>query len=102
MITVDYTPELYGELMDSFLDYRQIGYTVCGAQDPAVIELGDQFKKNHPEYAKYTTVRVIDKYLNAWNSATLLEFSDKEITDEEYDESEKLLQEEEDEFAKRS
>lgn len=93
--TLDYTPELYSDICDSFLDHHQIGWTVCGAQDPAVIHLGEAFAKQHPELAEYAVVRVIDKYLNAWNSATLLEFSNKDITDEEYALYEEIMQEQE-------
>ena len=93
--TLDYTPELFEEIMDSFSESCLTGYTVCGAQDPMVIELGDAFKDNHPELAEYSVVRVIDKYLNAWNSATLLEFSNQDITDEEYARYEEVMQEQE-------
>lgn len=90
-VTIDYTPKLYNEICDSFLDYHQTGYTVCGAQDPAVIYLGQQFAVNHPELAKYTVVRVIDKFLNSWSSATLLEFSEEDITDEEYNQYQYIM-----------
>lgn len=96
MITLDYTPELYESICMDYGDYHQTGYTVCGAQDPAVIYLGEYIGKKHPELAKYTVVRIIDKYLNEWNSATLLEFSNKDITDEEYKLYDDLVQEEED------
>lgn len=93
--TIDYTPELYYEIMDNFADYYMTGWTVCGAQDPAVVYLGDSFAKKHPELAKYTVVRVIDKFLNEWSSATLLEFSNKDITDEEYQLYDEIMKEEE-------
>ena len=93
-VMVEYTAELYGEIMDSFEDYHTIGYTVCGAQDPAVIYVGDQFRDNHPELKNYSVVRVIDRYLNEWSSETLLEFSNVDITDEEYEQYEKIMEEE--------
>lgn len=93
-LTVDYTPELYEEIMDSFGESWLQGYTVCGQQDPAVIELGDHFIDTHPQFEDYTYVRVIDKFLNSWNSATLLEFSNHELTDEEYETYEDILKEE--------
>lgn len=94
-ITLDYTEELYTDICEDFGDYFQTWYTVCGAQDPAIIYLGDGFGKKHPELKDYTVVRVIDKYLNEWSSATLLEFSNKDVTDEEYAMYEKLMKEEE-------
>lgn len=95
MKTLDYTPELWNDLMDNFSDYFQIGWTVCGAQDPAIIFMNEEFKKKHPSLASFSVVRVIDKYLNEWNSATLLEFSNNEITDEEYEMYDKIMKEEE-------
>ncbi len=94
-VTLDYTPELYREICDAYYDVYQTGWTVCGAQDPAVIYLGDQFGVNHPELAKYGIVRVIDKFLNSWNSATLLEFSNEEMTEKEYEMHEEVMTEEE-------
>lgn len=82
--TLSYTPELYADICASMADYFQTGWTVCGAEDPAVINLGQEFAEKHPELAKYTVVRVIDKYVSPWHSDTLLEFSNAEITDEEY------------------
>ena len=93
--TVDYTRELMDYIWDSFNESWLIGYTVCGAEDPMVIELGDEFIDSHPEFEEFTYVRVIDKYLNEWNSATLLEFSTRELTDEEYELSEAILKDEE-------
>lgn len=95
MDTLEYNPELYGDIMDSFYDYFITGYTVCGAQDPAVIYLNNQFGRKHPSLAKYSVVRVINRFLNAWNSETLLEFSNKEITDKEYKWYEEIIAEEE-------
>lgn len=93
--TVDYTPELYSDICDSFLDHYQTGWTVCGAQDPAVIHLGEAFAKKHPELAEYSFVRVRDKFLNEWNSATFLDFSNTPPTDEEYEQCEYILRSEE-------
>ena len=93
--TVDYTPELFDDIMDSFYDSWLTGYTVCGAQDPMVIELGDEFREKHPAFKNYLYVRVIDKFLNSWSSATLLEFSNVALTDEEYEQAEEILDEEE-------
>lgn len=90
---VDYTPELYGDVCDNMLDYFQTGWTVCGAEDPAVISLGEEFGEKHPELAGYTTVRVIDRYVSPWKSDTLLEFSNSDITDEEYKLYEELVDE---------
>jgi len=94
MITLDYTKELYEEICNSFTEYYQTGYTVCGAQDPAVIYLGEDFIRRHPQLKEYNVVRVIDKYLNEWNSATLLEFSNNDVTDEENEFYEKFEEEE--------
>lgn len=82
--TVDYTPELFAAVLEHQADYHQIGWTVCGAEDPAVISLDDEFGQERPELAGYTWVRVIDRYVSPWKSDTLLEFSTREITDAEY------------------
>lgn len=95
MITLDYTKELYNDICYDYAEYFQTGWTVCGAQDPAVIYIGEGFKKKHPELKEYSTVRVIDKYLNEWSSATLLEFSNNNITDEEYELYNAIIDEEE-------
>lgn len=79
-----YTSELFGDVMDGALDYFQTGWTVCGAEDPAVIYLPEGFGEKHPELAEYTVVRVIDQYVNPNKSDTLLEFSSEEMTDDEY------------------
>lgn len=96
-ITMDYTPELWDDIMvsgDYVLDYFQTGWTVCGAEDPAVIYLPESFDKKHPELAGYTVVRVIDKYVNPSKSDTLLEFSNRGITDEEYAQFDQIADEE--------
>lgn len=80
---LDYTKELFQDICEDMVGYHQTGYTVCGAEDPAVIVLGDRFGELHPELSEYSVVRVIDKYLNPWNSATLLEFSNRILTEEE-------------------
>lgn len=98
MKTLDYYPELYNEIMDNHLEYYQIGWTVCGAQDPAVIVLNEEFGKLHPSLAEYSVVRVNNVYLNAWNSDTLLEFSNKDMTDEEYADYEKIMNDEDTEL----
>ncbi len=92
--TIDYNPEFYQDIMDNFADYYQTWWTVCGAQDPAVILLNEEFGKVYPSLAKYSTVRVIDRFLNEWSSETLLEFSNEDITDAEYEAYEKLMEEE--------
>lgn len=92
---VDYSPELFDDIMDSFEDSWLIGYTVCGAQDPMVIDLGEAFGEKHPEFAEYSTVRIIDRFLNSWSSATDMEFSNTPLTDAEYEEANKILDEEE-------
>ena len=63
MKTAEYTPELYGRVMERMLDYHQIGWTVCGAQDPAVISLAEPIDG-------YTMVRVRERYVSAWKSDT--------------------------------
>lgn len=92
--TLDYTGDLYSDICESFVDYFQTGWTVCGAQDPAVIYIGDKFGKKYPELASFSVVRVIDKYLNEWSSATLLEFSNRDMTDQEYVWYEEVMKEE--------
>lgn len=82
--TLDYTPELFGDVMESALDYFQTGWTVCGAEDPAVIHLPEKFGEKHPELAGYTVVRVIDKYVNPSLSDTRLEFSNRDMSEDEY------------------
>jgi len=82
--TVDYTPELFADVTANMLDYMQTGWTVCGAEDPAVITISREFGELHPDLKGYSVVRVIDRYVNSNKSATLLEFSNKEMTDAEY------------------
>jgi len=82
--TVDYSPELFSDVMENMVDYWQLGETVCGAQDPAVISIGPEFFKKYPELAGLNFVRVIDRYVNPWKSDTLLEFSDRDISSDEY------------------
>lgn len=93
--TLDYQGELWGDIMDNYADYFQTWWTVCGAQDPAVILLNEEFGKMYPSLAEYSVVRVIDRFLNEWNSETLLEFSNEEMTDAEYKLYEDLMEEEE-------
>ena len=88
-----YTSDLFGDVMDSAVDYHQTGWTVCGAEDPAVISLGKEFGEKHPELAEYTVVRVIDIYVNPNKSDTLLEFSNEEMTFDEYALYEELIEE---------
>lgn len=82
--TLDYTPELFADVMADYLDYWQLGETVCGAEDAAVILLGDSFKTRRPELAQYSVCRVLDRYVSPWKSDTYLEFSNRDITGEEY------------------
>lgn len=79
--TVDYSSELYGQVMDNMADYHQTGETVCGAQDPAVVAL----RKPLAEFPEYTMVRVTERYVSPWQSNTFLEFSNEELTDLEYE-----------------
>lgn len=95
MIVLDYTTRLYDDILDFAIDYHQTGWTVCGAEDPAVVSLSEQFGEIHPELAEYPMVRIIDKYVGPNKSDTLLEFSDREMTDEEYQLYEELMEEEE-------
>jgi len=83
-VTLDYTPELFTDISAHTLDYWQTGWTVCGAEDPAVIALDDEFGELHQEFQGFTIVRVIDRYVSPWKSDTLLEFSTREMTEEEY------------------
>lgn len=78
MKTVDYTPELFAEVMENMADYHQTAETVCGAEDPAVITLTKPMDG-------FTVVRVTNRYVNPWKSDTFLEFSNQEITDAEYE-----------------
>lgn len=82
--TVRYTPELFAEVMEHQLDYWQLGETVCGAEDPAVITISEEFSVKHPEFKGLTFVRVIDRYVSPWKSDTFLEFSTRDITSDEY------------------
>ena len=94
-ITIEYTPELYGDVMEHMIDYHMTGWTVCGAQDPAVVYLDDKFGEKYPTLSKYSVVRVIDRFLNGWKSETLLEFSNEDMTDDEYKMYEEIMEEEE-------
>jgi len=89
-----YDSDLFGDVMDSAVDYHQTGWTVCGAEDPAVIVLSKKFGEMHPALAGYEIVRVIDKYVNPSKSDTLLEFSNRDMTDEEYRLYDELVEEE--------
>ena len=92
--TFDYSPEFYHDIMDCMADWFQTGYTVCGAADMGVLYLNDEFGKMYPSLKQYSVVRVIDRFLNEWNSETLLEFSNEEITDAEYKLYEEIMEEE--------
>ena len=92
--TFDYNPEFYHDIMDCMADWYMTGYTVCGAQDMGVVYLNEEFGKMYPSLSKYSIVRVIDRFLNSWNSETLLEFSNEEITDAEYKLYEEIMDEE--------
>ena len=93
-MTIDYIPELYDKVMDCMGDYFMTGWTVCGAEDPAVIYLNDEFGKIYPTLKEYSVVRVIDRFLNSWSSETLLEFSNEDMTDEEYERYDEVMKEE--------
>ena len=86
MKTVDYTAELFAAVMENMADYHQMSETVCGAEDPAVITLLDPMNG-------FTVVRVVNRYVNPWNSKTLLIFSNVEMTPEEYADYEELADE---------
>ena len=91
--TFDYNPEFYEDILNCMADFFLTGYTVCGAADPGIVLLSDKFGKMYPSLKEYSVVRVIDRYLNEWNSETLLEFSNEDITDEEYKIYDKLMEE---------
>lgn len=88
--TVPYSPELFQDVLAHQLDYWQLGETVCGAEDPAVITLDNDFSKDHPEFKGFTVCRVIDRYVSPWKSDTLLEFSNRDISSDEYQQSDDL------------
>jgi hypothetical protein len=88
--TVDFTHELFVDVLKYTLDYMQTGETVCGAEDPAVLTVTDELAAKHPELAGYSVVRVTERYVNAWKSDTFLEFSNLEITAEERERYEEL------------
>lgn len=89
--TVPYSEYLFSEVMKHQLDYLQTGETVCGAEDPAVITLGDSFGTAHPEYSGLTVCRVTERYVSPWKSDTFLEFSTEEATATEYSASYALM-----------
>lgn len=76
METVDYTAELFAKVMENMADYYQMGETVCGAEDPAVITLRKPMDG-------FTVVRVVNRFVNPWKSDTFLQFSNDELTDAE-------------------
>lgn len=91
MENIPYNSQIFNDICEDYADYRQTGFTVCGAEDPAVIYLGEEFKNKYPRLSKYGVVRVIDQYVNPWVSNTIFEFSNKDITDEEQIMSERIL-----------
>lgn len=82
--TVSYSEDLYSDVTDHMVDYHQLGETVCGAEDPAVITIVEGLGVDHPELEGFNTVRVTERYVNSGRSDTFLEFSNRDITDEEY------------------
>jgi hypothetical protein len=90
--TVDYSAELFEDILAFALDYSQTGETVCGAQDPAVIDLANGFAVKYPSLAGFAVVRVTERYVSAWKSDTFLEFSNLEMTEEERERYEELLE----------
>lgn len=78
--TVEYSEDLFNDVMENMTDYHQTGETVCGAEDQAVISIG----KELPGFEGYSVVRVTERYVNPWKSDTFLEFSNREVTPEEY------------------
>ena len=91
MTTLNYTQELMTDIFDSNLEYYQTGFTVCGAEDPAVVYLGEAFKKKYPALKDYTVVRIVDTFISAWVSKTTIKFSNKKITKAEYKLYEKIV-----------
>lgn len=83
--TVDYDRQMFDDMLTDPAEYIQTGETVCGAEDPAVIELSDTFRARYPEYADYHFVRVIDRFVNANSSDTLFEFSNRPVSESEYE-----------------
>lgn len=83
-LTVEYSAELFADIMECMLDYWQLGETVCGAQDPAVITVSEKLAVFHQELRGYTVVRVKEQYVNSSRSDTFFEFSNREITSTEY------------------
>jgi hypothetical protein len=81
---VDFTAELFDEVLANALCYYQTGETVCGAEDPAVISVGPELATSQPVLTGFEWVRVTERYVNPWKSDTFLEFSNREITAEEY------------------
>ena len=89
IVTLEHTAELYADVMANMLDYCQTGETVCGTEDPAVIDVSVKLAAKYPELAGLTVVRVTDRYVSPWKSDTYLEFSNIPMTEEEtslYDE----------------
>jgi hypothetical protein len=91
--TVDYSQELYADVMDHMVDYHQTGWTVCGAEDPAVITIRNLPADKYPELTSYGIVRVIDRYMGPNKSETLLVFSHEAITPDEYAAYEEVIAE---------
>lgn len=89
METVDYTAELFAKVMENMADYYQMGETVCGAEDPAVITL----TKPVEGFETFTVVRVTNRAVSAWKSDTFLQFSNDGLTDDEYRQFDELMDE---------
>lgn len=89
MKTVDYTPELFTDVVLNMRDYYQMSETVCGAEDPAVIVL----TKPVAGFEEFTVVRVTNRFVSAWKSDTFLQFSNDGLTDDEYRQFEERLDE---------
>ena len=83
MKTVPFTHELFSDIVGDSDEYYQLGETVCGAEDPAVVTLSQRFRDDHPEYRDYTTVRIVNQFVNSNRSDTLLEFSSDPLTEVE-------------------
>lgn len=96
MKTVPFTHELFSDIVGDSDEYYQLGETVCGAEDPAVVTLSQRFRDDHPEYRDYTTVRIVDQYVGPNRSETLMEFSNTPITAKEYQYYEAIADEYED------
>lgn len=94
-LRVDYDADIYHEAILCSNEVIITGYSVCAAQDPAVIVLGREFSEKYPQVSRYQFMRVINTPLNEWSTETVLEFSNEDVSDEEMRAYDKILAEEE-------